>query len=113
MKRTVLVLAAVIGLSVGCGPTTFLVGKDGSYTFFGRMNTRLARDLCTTGELRTILDDASIPALARDGLFRHVCTAEYDRDVVLSIYAFMTPEEKKALMRSFARRGYEVNFVHC
>jgi indole-3-glycerol phosphate synthase len=77
------------------------------------MNTRLARDLCTTGELRTILDDASIPALARDGLFRHVCTAEYDRDVVLSIYAFMTPEEKKELMRSFARRGYEVNFVHC
>jgi len=113
MKKTVLVLLVMISLSVGCGPTTFLVGKNGSYTFFGRMNTTLAKDLCTSGELRTILDDASIPAIAKDGFFRHICTPEYSRDTVLSIYAFMTPEEKKELWRAFARRGYEVNLVHC
>jgi hypothetical protein len=113
MKKTVLVLLAMISLSVGCGPTTFLVGKNGSYTFFGRMNTTLAKDLCTSGELRTILDDAMIPAIAKDGFFRHICTSEYSRDTVLSIYAFMTPEEKKELWRAFARRGYEVNLVHC
>jgi hypothetical protein len=113
MKKTVLILLAAISLVAGCGPTTFLVGKNGYYTFFGRMNTDLARDLCTTGELRAILDEAAIPAIAKDGLFRHICTAEYNRDMVLSIYAFMTPEEKKELMRAFARRGYEVNMVHC
>ena len=103
----------MISLSAGCGPTTFLVGKDGHYTFFGRQNTDLAKDLCTTGELRTILDDASIPAIAKDGLFRHTCTSEYSHDMVVSIYAFMTPEEKKELMRAFTRHGYEVNLVHC
>ncbi len=113
MKKTFLVLLAMISLSVGCGPTTFLVGKDGYYTFLGRKNTTLAKDLCTSGELRTILDDALIPAIAKDGLFRHICTSEYSRDMVLSIYAFMTPEEKKELMRAFTRRGYEVNLVHC
>lgn len=113
MKKTVLVLLALISLSIGCGPTTFLVGKDGYFTFFGRKNTQLAKDLCTSGELRIILDDAKIPAIARDGLFRHTCTAEYSRDTVLSIYAFMTPDEKKELMRAFARHGYEVNDVHC
>lgn len=112
MKRTFLVLLAMISLA-GCGPTTFLVGKDGYYTFFGRMNTTLAHDLCTSGELRTILDDAAIPAIAKDGYFRYICTSEYSRDMVLSIYQFMTPEEKMELMRAFARRGYEVNMVHC
>jgi hypothetical protein len=113
MKKTALVLLAMISLSIGCGTTTFLVGKDGSYTFFGRKNTDLARNLCTSGELRTILDDAVIPAIARDGFFRYNCTPEYSRDMVLSIYAFMTPDEKRELWRAFARRGYEVNLVHC
>ena len=113
MKKTVLVLLAVISLLAGCGPTTFLVGKNGYYTFFGRQNTDLGKDLCASGELQLILSDASIPAIARDGFFRHICTQEYSRDLVLSIYAFMTPEEKKELMRAFTRRGYEVNLVHC
>lgn len=113
MKKISLVLLALISLVAGCGPTTFLVGKDGYFTFFGRMNTTLAKNLCTSGELRTILDDASIPPVARDGLYRHVCTSEYSRDMVLSIYTFMTPEEKKELMRAFTRHGYEVNLVHC
>jgi hypothetical protein len=113
MKKTFFVLLAMISLSVGCGPTTFLVGKDGRYAFVGRMNTTLAKDLCTTGEFRTILDDALIPAIAKDGFFRHICTSEYSREMVLSIYAFMTPEEKRELWRAFTRRGYEVNLVHC
>ncbi len=113
MKKNFLVLLAMISLSAGCGPTTFLVGKDNSYAFFGRINTPLAKDLCTSGELRTILDDALIPAIAKDGFFRNICTAEYSHDMVLSIYAFMTPEEKKELRLAFTRHGYEVNVVHC
>ncbi len=113
MKKIFFVLLTMISLLAGCGPTTFLVGKNGNYTFLGRKNTTLANNLCTTGELRTILDDASIPAIARDGLFRHICTSEYSRDMVLSIYAFMTPEEKMELMRAFTRHGYEVNLMHC
>lgn len=113
MERRVLVFLTVMGLLVGCGPTTFLVGKDDRYAFFGRTNTSLAKDLCATGELRTILDDATIPAIAKDGFYRYICTPEYNRDMVLSIYAFMTPEEKKELMRAFIRHGYDVNLVHC
>lgn len=112
MKKSFLVVLA-IGLLAGCGTKTFLVGKNGSYTFFGRMNTDLAKDLCTSGELRAILDEAAIPAVAKDGYFRYICTAEYSHEMVVSTYTFMTPEEKKALMRAFARRGYEVNMVHC
>jgi hypothetical protein len=113
MKKTFLVLLAMISLSVGCAPTTFLIGKDSRYTFFGRNNTTLANNLCTSGELRTILDDALIPAIAKDGFFRHICTSEYSYDKVLSIYAFMTPQEKKDLTRAFTRHGYEVNLMHC
>ncbi|MDA8099309.1 MAG: hypothetical protein M0042_06755 [Nitrospiraceae bacterium] len=114
MKNVFIVLLSGILLALaGCGSTTFLVGKDGYYTFFGRKNTDLGKALCTTGELRTILDDAQIPGIAKDGFFRYSCTPEYSRDMVLSIYTFMTPDEKKELMRAFARRGYEVNLVHC
>lgn len=113
MKKTSLILLAMISMAAGCGPSTFLVGKDGYYTFFGRKNTELAKELCASGELKTILHDASIPTIAKDGFFRHICTQEYSHDTVLSIYAFMTPEEKTELMRAFARHGYEVNLVHC
>ena len=112
MNRLILVIAAAAVLS-GCGPTTFLVGKNGSYTFFGRLNTDLGRTLCSSGELRAILDEAQVPPIAKDGLYRHTCTAEYDREMVLSIYTFLMPGEKQELMRSFARHGYEVNLVHC
>lgn len=113
MKKLVIRMLALLVLLAGCSTTTFLIGKNGSYTYFGRMNTHLAKQLCTSGELRTILDDAAIPAIAKDGFFRHICTEEYSHETVVSIYTFMTPEEKKELMRAFTRRGYEVNMVHC
>jgi hypothetical protein len=106
---TVLALVAL----AGCAPTTFVVSKDGYSTYFGRMNTGLSRRLCTSGDLRLILDAAAIPPIAKDGFYRHVCTEEYAWDTVVSIYTFLSPDEKKELMRAFAKFGYEVNLVRC
>ena len=46
--RTALLTVPVflLVLLTACGPTTFLVGKDGTTTFFGRLNTDLGRRLC-------------------------------------------------------------------
>lgn len=113
--KSILILAAAAGIAIsaGCSHTTFLIGKDGYYTYFGRRNTDLGRELCSSGELAQILQTAAIPEIARDGFIRYICTTEYSRDKVLSIYAFLTPQEKQELWRAFARRGYEVNTVHC
>lgn len=115
MKKTSLLITAAVAISLlaACGPTTFLLGKNGEYAFFGRRNTDLGKELCRSGEMRAILDDAGIPSIARDGFYRYICTQEYNWETVQSIYAFMTPEEKRELMRAFARRGYDVNLVSC
>ena len=107
-----MIILAFLALA-GCGPTTFVVSKNGYSTYFGRMNTGLSRRLCDSGDLRRVLEKAAIAPIARDGFYRHICTSDYSWDMVLSLYAFLSPEEKKALMRSFAEYGYEVNLVRC
>ncbi len=103
----------VLALLAGCGPTTFVVSKDGYSTYFGRKNTGLSRRICSSGDLQNILRSANIPPIAKDGFYRHTCTDEYDWDKVVSIYQFLSPDEKKELMRAFSRFGYEVNLVRC
>jgi hypothetical protein len=97
----------------GCAPTTFVVSKDGYSTYFGRMNTGLSKRLCTSGDLKNILDTAAIPPIAKDGFYRHVCTDAYSWETVVSTYQFLSPDEKRELMRAFAKYGYEVNLVRC
>lgn len=109
---SLLIVLALIALA-GCAPTTFVVSKDGYSTYFGRMNTGLSKRLCTSGDLQRVLDTAAIPPIAKDGLYRHVCTEEYSWDTVVSIYLFLSPDEKKELMRAFVKYGYEVNLIRC
>lgn len=108
-----LLAAALLAALAGCAPTTFLVSKDGSSIYFGRRNSALAARLCSSGELTGILDRADIRRIARDGLYRYNCTDEYSRDKVLSLYLFLSPEEKQELMRAFVSFGYEVNLIRC
>lgn len=108
-----LIAALLLALLAGCGPTTFLVSKDGYSAYFGRRNTGLSQRLCTSGDLQRILASADIAPVARDGFYRYSCTDEYSRDTLLSLYQFLSPGEKKELMRAFARFGYEVNLVRC
>jgi hypothetical protein len=110
-RSIVIVLLALA--AAACAPTTFVVSKDGYSTYFGRMNTGLSKRLCTSGDLQRVLSAAAIAPIAKDGFYRHVCTEEYSWDTVLSIYQFLSPEEKKELMRAFAKYGYEVNLVRC
>lgn len=111
--RTAAMLIPVLLLFAGCAPTTFLLSKDGYSTYFGRMNTGLGRNLCLSGDLQRALENAALPPIAKDGLYRHVCTDEYSWETVVSLYAFLSPEEKRELMRAFAKLGYEVNLVRC
>lgn len=108
-----LLAAALLAALTGCAPTTFLVSKDGSSTYFGRRNSSLALRLCSSGELANILDHADIRRVAKDGFFRYNCTEEYSREKVLSLYLFLSPEEKQELMRAFGDFGYEVNLIRC
>lgn len=109
--RTMTIAAAL--LLAGCAPTTFVVSKDGYSTYFGRKNSGIGIRLCTSGDLQRILDAAAIAPIAKDGFYHHVCTEEYSWDTVVSIYQFLSPDEKKELMRAFGKFGYEVNLVRC
>ncbi len=113
--RPTRILAALLALSLlaGCGPTTFLVSRDGYSTYFGRRNTGLSKRLCTSGDLQRILASADISPIAKDGFYRYACSDEYSWDTLVSLYQFLSPDEKKELMRAFARFGYEVNLVRC
>lgn len=108
-----LAILLALPLLASCGPTTFLVSRDGYSTYLGRKTTDLGIRLCTSGDLQGVLASADIPPIAKDGFYRYICTNEYNWDKVVSIYQFLSPDEKKDLMRAFAKFGYEVNLVRC
>ncbi len=112
-NRRIPISALVLLLFAGCAPTTFVVSKDGYSTYFGRRNTGLSRRICTSGDLQRVLDTAQIAPIAKNDFYRRICTEEYSWETVVSLYHFLSPEEKKELMRAFAKFGYEVNLVRC
>jgi hypothetical protein len=105
--------ALCVVLFSSCQPSTFLIGKDRSYAYFGRERAKQYQELCVRNELRSILTDSGLTDDMKSDLYEYVCSEQRSYDKVASLYLFLTPEEKKSLMTSFVKHGYEVNYVNC
>jgi hypothetical protein len=100
-------------LLAGCGPTTFIISKDGRAYYLGRKSQGLHDMICRSGDLKRVLDETSIPEDLRQEFYRYNCTQEHSKEKVVSLYLFLSPEEKEELKSAFRRHGYTINFVPC
>jgi hypothetical protein len=105
-----LVAAALLA---GCAPTTFIISKDGRAYYLGRKSQVLHAMLCTSGDLKRVLDETSIPEDLKKEFYRYNCTEEHSKEKVVSLYLFLSPEEKEELKSAFRRYGYTINYVPC
>ncbi len=112
MKRflAIIIFAALLS---ACQPSTFVISKGTRAYYFGRESKSLQRLLCDSGDLNRILRDATIPEHLKEGFYIYVCTENRSEQKVISLYQFLTPEERKSLKRAFIRHGYTVNYVPC
>ncbi len=107
-------LLIIVGiLLVACKPTTFIISKGTRGYYFGRQSKSLYRLLCASGDFKKVLRDANIPEDIKSQFYEYVCTKKASKDKVVSLYLFLTPEEKKSLKRAFIKHGYTVNYVPC
>ncbi len=111
MKRSIALLIA-FALSA-CGPSTFLINRDGVSSYFGRERGDLQKRLCMGNDLAAILSDTDLPSDIRDDFTTYSCSNERSSEKVLSLYLFLTPEQKHDLKQAFGRHGYEVNRISC
>ncbi len=111
---TKLISAALLcALSAGCGPTTFIISKDNRAYYLGRKSESLHTMLCKSGDLERILSETIMPEDLKKELYRFNCTAERSKEKVISLYLFLTPEEKEDFQSVFRRHGYTINYVPC
>jgi len=97
----------------GCGPATFILNKDGVAAYFGRENGFLHTLLCDRGDLKQVLSETSIPANIQNDLYRYNCTAERSADKIISLYLYLSPEEKLELKHAFTKHDYRINYMSC
>lgn len=116
IKRNKRYLILIIGiLSVAaCAPTTFLVqkGENKAY-YFGSERKEAYELLCKSGDLKRILRDAELEEEIKKELYEYVCGQDRSFEEVISIYVFLSPEEKKALKSAFVMHDYIINTVRC
>ncbi len=116
MRKNFVKIALILLLLIvaGCASSTFVITKGGEHGYyFGRVSKSLQKILCKSGDFRKILRDAQIPEHTKPEFYRYVCTEDANRDKVVSLYQFLSPEEKESLKRAFIKHGYTVNYVPC
>lgn len=111
VRATVALLLAIF--IAGCSSATFIISKNNKAYYFGRDSKVLHAMLCDSGELKEILSETTIEEDIRHELYRYNCTDEHSTEKVISIYTFLTPEEKKQLQNAFRDHDYRINYVPC
>ncbi|MBI4684928.1 MAG: hypothetical protein HY755_06990 [Nitrospirae bacterium] len=108
----ILVVCTILAAS-GCGPSTFIVSKEGRAFYFGRESNSIDRILCKTGDLEQILAETNMPDELKKDFYLYSCTAQRSREKIISFYQFLTPDEREDLKRAFRRYDYVINYVPC
>ena len=109
-RLLIVVLVSVFALACS---STFLVFKDGKAQYFGSNRKDIQELLCSTGDLKKVLEYAeSIDDLTKDSLYRYTCV-ELNGEQVKRIYTELTPEQRKDLRLAFRKQGYEINYYPC
>jgi len=110
----VLIFSVFLSLVLaGCAPGTFIVSNGIKAYYFGSESKGAYKMLCESGELKKVLRDADLPEEVRKDFYAYACSEERSNKKVISLYTFLTPEEKKSLKRSFIRHDYTINSVPC
>ncbi len=113
MKKFILFSVIFIFIIAACQPSTFVISKGTRAYYFGRESKGLYRLLCETGDLKKVLRDSDIPVYLKEDFYRYICTDHRSEEKVISLYQFLTPEERRSLKRAFIKHGYTVNYVPC
>lgn len=108
-----LVAGMALILFAGCGPTTFIISKGNRAYYLGRQSESLDTLLCKSGDLEHILSETIMPDDLKKELYRFNCTEERSKEKVISLYLFLTPEEKEDFKSVFRRYDYTINYVPC
>lgn len=113
MKRAglILLIASSALLSAACS-STFMVVKNGKGFHFGSGSTAAYKVLCESGDLKRILADTALVQQTKDDIHRFNCT-DRSREKIKTVYAGLSPAERKDLRRSFQKHGYEINVMLC
>ena len=113
MRKLWLLLTVLVFLLSGCAPSTFIVNNGIRAYYFGSESKGAYRMLCETGDLIKVLRNAELPEEIKKDLYEYACTEQRSNKKVISLYTFLTPEEKKNLKRAFVEQGYTINSVPC
>lgn len=113
MKRSLIFSVFLLLLLSGCAPSTFLFNNGIRAYYFGSESKGAYKMLCKSGDLGNILRDADLPEEIKKDVYEYACTEHRSNEKVISLYTFLTPEEKKSLKRSFIRHNYTINSVPC
>ena len=113
MKRDLLYLVVFSFILTGCAPSTFIVSNGIRSNYFGSESKGAYRMLCSSGDLKKVLRRAELPEEIKEDIYEYACTEHRSNKKMISLYTFLTPEEKKSLKRAFVRHGYTVNSVPC
>jgi hypothetical protein len=114
MKFSIFVFALIVLISLtSCKATTFIISKDGKAYYLGRDSRLLREMLCKDGELASVLSDTKIDPEIQKQILRYHCTEEHSKEKIVSLYQFLSPEEREELKNSFRNHGYTINHVPC
>jgi len=113
VKTGFLIVIAGISLLAGACTDTFLVLKGGHAYFVGSNSNAKYNMLCTSGDLKDVLDSSHLSREIKDNLYKYSCSAERSGDKVRQLYASMTVEERKDIKNAFRKNGYEINHILC
>lgn len=113
MKRILLFTLLLSFLLAGCAPSTFIFNNGRRAYYFGSESKGAYKLLCESGDLKKILRDAELSEEIKKDFYEYACSEHRSNERVISLYTFLTPEEKKSLMKSFARHHYKINAVAC
>lgn len=112
VPRTCCVVFLLLSL-LGCGPSTFLINRDGVSGYFGREGRFLHQLLCERDDLKQVLSETSIPEKIQHELYLYDCTPDRSFEKIISLYRMLSPGEKMELRRAFKNHGYLINYVSC
>lgn len=113
MKKSLIFAVLLSLLLTGCAPSTFIFSNGIRAYYFGSESKGAYEMLCISGDLEKILRDADLPEEIKEDLYKYVCTEDRSNGKVISLYTFLTPQERKNLKKLFIRHNYTINSVPC
>jgi hypothetical protein len=109
MRFRLFIYIAVIAFGTGACTDTFLVYKRGHAYFVGSNSNSKYIMLCTSGDLKDVLDSSHLSREIKDNLYKYSCSAERSGEKIKQIFASMTVEERKDFKNAFRENGFSIN----